>query len=321
MFSMYMEITKENKAQIRDDFVKKMTKAVEDELDAVGRRYKGLGPNRRQEFKNALAEALAALTKPPVDTRVPDEVVGQLASLGFTEEQADTILSLISLPENSTLDWWKNYNFAKRLGDNRGWTTTLYGACSGTGDLLMVLKELQKINPNHKLVKYIKPMEKTIGDDVTGLENLGKDIENLGDDKEWQRAVWKIYIKLYWNFAKDFADKTGTAKDRPGPKMTSPLTRGYMVDVALNHGSNMESFGPIIKKMRNKNETDESKWFLDFVEARRQLLKVGFQDLDTSKTGDRATLWANLFKTGNVELKRPMKLFRGYWTSTEPVLS
>jgi len=325
-----MEITSENKSQICDDFVKRMLKITEDELNAVGRKYRGLGPNRIKQFKNALAKELKAKVPtspvpdtptppvPSVDTHIPSEIVSQLAPLGFTESQADTILSLIALPENSTLDWWKNYNFAKRLGDGRGWTVTIYGACSGTGDLLMVLKELEKINPNHKLVKYISPMTKTKGEDNRGLENLGKDINSLGDDKEWQQAVWKIYIKLYWSFARNFADKL---INRPGPKLTSPLTRGFMIDTALNHGSDMSSFNPILKAMKNKDEMDEATWFLDFCEARRKLLKAGFQELDTSGTGYRCTLWADLFKTGNVNLVRPMKLFKGYWTSSEPVLN
>ena len=317
------EITDENKPEIRDAFVQKMLKIAEGELDVIGKQYTGLGPNRRAQFKSALAVELEKIpppappTPPKPITHVPEGVTAQLATMGFTEGDADTILSLISLPENSTLDWWDNYNFAERLHDGRGWTVTLYGACSGTGDLLMVLEELQKINPDHKLIKYIKPMKKTRGDDVTGLESLGKDINNLGDDKEWQEAVWKIYIKLYWAFARNFADKL---INRPGPKLTSSLTRGFMVDTALNHGPDIDSFNPVLKKMRNKNETDEGKWFLDFCEARRQLLKAGYQDLDTSKTGDRCTLWANLFKTGNVSLEKEFSVYKGYWTSKDPVL-
>ncbi|ABT16338.1 chitosanase [Acanthocystis turfacea Chlorella virus MO0605SPH] len=334
MFAISMSITPENKQSIIADYVKRMLALAEKELNAVGDRYKGLGPNRRVQFKTALGNALikgdpvptpdpeqSHDTKPAPGnvptpgpstgtTRIPSSIVPQLATLGFSETDADTILSLISLPENSNTEWWKNYNFASRLGDGRGWTVTLYGACSGTGDLVMILKDLQKINPHHKLVKYIPAMEKTEGEDVRGLENLGRDIKSLGDDKEWQQAVWDIYIKLYWNFARNFSDKL---INRPGAKLTSPLTRGFMVDTALNHGADLDSFGPILKGMNNKDEQDEATWFLDFCESRRKLLKRGFQDLDTSKTGDRCTLWANIFKSGNTSLTRPIKCYRGYW--------
>ena len=316
----YMSITADNKNRIIADYVTRMLALADAELDNVGKKYSGLGPNRRGQFKKALADALVSNpvvppVDPPVDppavsTHVPANAVAQLAPLGFTELQADTILSLISLPENSTTEWWDNYNYAERLGDGRGWTVTLYGACSGTGDLLMILKDLQKINPRHKLVKYIPAMEKARGENVKGLENLGKDIGSLGDDKEWQQAVWDIYIKLYWAFARNFADKL---LNRPGAKLTSPLARGFIVDTALNHGADLESFGPILKGMRNQDEQDEAKWFLDFCESRRKLLKKGFQDLDTSKTGDRCTLWSTIFNSGNVSLSRPINCFKGYW--------
>ena len=323
-----MRITDENKNELMQDFVAKMLTLVETHLGSI----EGLGPGRRANFKKALATELIDLNQtppsppvvvtplppppvvvtPPSDTHIPAEVFAQLESIGY-DEYADTILSLISLPENSTTSWWTNYNFAKRLGDGRGWTVTIFGACSGTGDLVLILEELQKINPEHKLCKYIHPMKKTFGDDITGLENLGKDIVNMGDDKEWQRAVWKIYIQVYWRFANDFSNKTGSAATRTGPKMILPVTRGFMVDVAINHGPGLSSFMPILRKMRNKSEPDELRWCLDFCDARRQLLKAGYQSLDTSGTGDRCVLWADIIKSNNLQLKRPIQCHAGYW--------
>jgi hypothetical protein len=325
-----MRITDENKAFLMQDFVAKMMALVETQLDSID----NLGPGRRENFKKALSKELVkpiTLTptepippkpEPPVivtpptspsDTHIPADVVAQLESIGYDGYMADTILSLISLPENSTTSWWTNYNFAKCLGDGRGWTVTLFGACSGTGDLLMILGELQKINPGHKLCKYIHPMKKTIGDDITGLENLGKDIVYMGDDEDWQCAVWKVYIKLYWNFANDFSSKTGSCDKRPGPKLTMPVTRGFMVDVSINHGPDLMSLTPIIRKMKNKSEPDELRWCLDFLEARRQLLKAGYKHLDSSGIGGRCILWSDIIKSGNVNLKRPITCHPGYW--------
>ena len=328
-----MRITDENKYDMSKDFVVKMMKLIETQLDSI----EGLGPGRRVNFKKALAIELINMTTflptspvvvtsvyspqafvtPPTETpmensHIPTEVVAQLEAIGYSG-YADTILSLISLPENSTTSWWTNYNFAKCLGDGRGWTVSLFGACSGTGDLLMILAELQKINQNHKLCKYIRPMANTFGDDITGLENLGKDIVYMGDDEEWQRAVWKVYIKLYWTFANDFASKTGTCEKRPGPKLTLPVTRGFIVDTAINHGPDLMSLTPILRKMKNKSEPDELRWILDFVEARRQLLRAGYQSLDISGTGDRCVLWADIIKSGNLHLQRPINCANGYW--------
>lgn len=257
-------------------------------------------------------------TEPPAPkTNIPPEAAAALARLGFGEAEADTTLGLISLPENSTTEWWKQYNYIEALGDGRGYTATLFGACSGTQDLLMILEEVKALAPKHPLVKYIAPMKKTRGDDMKGLGGLDKVIGALGDDgpdaAAWRRAVWTVYVKLYWTFAAAFSDKTGECSGRPGPKLTTPLARGFMVDTALNSGSNMDSMKPILKKMKKPNETDEMLWFYDFVEARRKLLKSGFEDLDTSKTGDRCVLWREIAKSGNLTLTRPIECFKGYW--------
>ena len=54
------------------------------------------------------------------------------------------------------------------------------------------------------------------------------------------------------------------------------------------HGSNMDSFKPILKKMKKPNETDEMLWFYDFVEARRKLLKSGLRTSTRAKLGTDA---------------------------------
>lgn len=246
-------------------------------------------------------------------TNVPARVAPALEALGFPAATADTILSLISLPENSTPRWWKNYDYIEALHDGRGYTATLFGACSGTGDLLMILQALQRIEPDHPLTEFVPALKKARGDDIKGLKGMEKAIKGLGSDPAWRQAVWEVYVKLYWSFAAAFADKTGDCSKRPGPKMTTPLTRGFMVDVALNHGGNMPSFDPILKRMMNPNQGDELSWFYDFVEARRAMLKRGVDDLDTSRTGHRCTLWANIAREGNLTLARPIEVFPGYW--------
>ncbi len=247
------------------------------------------------------------------ETHIPPSASKYLVPIGYSIDSAETILSLIALPENSTTEWWKNYNYIENLHDGRGYTVTLFGACSGTGDLLMIFEELAKIKPDHPLVKYIPALKKTKGSNVKGLEGLETAIKKLGNDLAWQEAVWQVYVKLYWAFAARFSDKTGDCAKRPGPKLTTPLTRGFMVDAAINAGANLESQMPFIKKMKNPEEQDELKWFLDFAETRRVMLKKGYDDQDTSRTGDRCTLWANIAKAGNMTLRRPIECFKGYW--------
>lgn len=249
------------------------------------------------------------------DTHIPADIAPQLRRLmDMSAGQCDTVLRLISLPENGNPTWWKHYNYIEDLDDGRGFTCTIFGACSGTGDMLMIFEEIKKLDPKHALVKYIPSLKKCKGGHIDpGCKSLPQAFKKLGTDPTWQRAVWKVYIDLYWTFAAAFASKTGSCAKRPGAVLTSATSKGFMVDTAINHGANLESLQPILKKMKNPRETDERMWILDFINTRRAILKSGWQDLDTSKSGDRALLWKALVESGNTTLARPIQAHRGYW--------
>lgn len=245
---------------------------------------------------------------------IPSSVQDKIRlEMGMTPEQADTTLQLICLAENGEPQWWKHYNYIERLGDGRGYTVTIFGACSGTGDLDMIFDELAKASPQHALLKYHASLKKCKGEKVSGIEGLLKDIPALGDDAAWQKAVWAVYMKLYWNFASAFASKTKECQKRPGPVLKSALAKGFMVDTAINHGADMDSFKKILHRMKRADAIDEKEWLLDFMETRRKMLKSGFDDLDTSRSGDRCTLWAELLKANNTSLALPIRAFGGYW--------
>lgn len=247
-------------------------------------------------------------------TRIPPAAQTAILSLmGLTAQQADAVLQLISLPENGKPQWWENYNYIERLGDGRGYTVTLYGACSGTGDLLMIFDELAKIDPAHSLLRYHAALRKCRGETVTGIQGLLKDIPALGEDDAWKRAVWAVYISLYWKFAAAFASKTKECEKRPGPALTTPLAKGFMVDTAINHGADMDSFAKILRRMQQPEQTNETMWLKDFMKTRQHMLKSGVDDLDTSRTGDRCRLWRDLLKTGNTQLAPPIMAVDGYW--------
>lgn len=252
---------------------------------------------------------------PAVATHVPRAAVQALGGT-FSERQIDTVLQLISLPENGMPDWYKNYGFIEFLGDGRGFTATIFGACSGTGDLAMVFDALADVSPRSEacdeLLTYRDKLKRKRGDDIRGIEGIKGIIRGLGDDPAWQEAVWRVYVKLYWQFAGDWAAKTGGAADRPGPVLTTAAGRGFMVDTAINHGADVESFQPILDRMDDPETEDESSWLTDFARARQDMLRSGYDDLDTSRTGDRCDLWMDLFD-GNPDLATPFKAYKGYW--------
>ena len=251
-------------------------------------------------------------------TPIPAASVREIQALmGLTPEQANVTLQLISLAENGEPRWWNHYGYLERLGDGRGYTATIFGACSGTGDLAMVLDELADIAPGHALLQYRAALKKCKGERVDGIQGMLGAVPRLNGDEAWRRAVWAVYLKLYWKFAAAFAAKTGECARRPGPPLTTALAKGFLVDTAINHGADMGSFRPILDRMDKAadgvDEADEADWLRRFVGARKRLLKSGFQDLDTSGTGDRCALWMRLLKEGNLALRPPIKARAGYW--------
>lgn len=248
------------------------------------------------------------------NTQVPRLALRRLPWL--TERQVDLIMQLVSLPENSTPKWYNNYGYIEFLGDGRGFTATIFGACSGTGDLRLVLEELAKVEERSKacdrLLEYGDALARKRGDDIKGIEGMKPLIERLGDDPAWQEAVWRAFLKLYWAFTLDWAEKRGGAAGRPGPRIDSVAGRGFILDTAINHGANGESFEPILSRMRRRDSKDERAWLEDFAGARMELLRSGYQELDTSGTGDRCRLWMPLF-AGNPDLQPPIKAHHGYW--------
>src|SRR6185437_7226410 len=49
-------------------------------------------------------------------------------------------MELVSSAENSSLDWKKQYGYIEDIKDGRGYTAGIIGFCSGTGDVLELVR-------------------------------------------------------------------------------------------------------------------------------------------------------------------------------------
>lgn len=265
-------------------------------------------------------------------------------TFGLTPTMIDTIQAMVACPENGSSQWplFLNYIEYGDDADIRGYTVTLFGACSGTGDLYKVFKNLQTINPKHPLCAYIPALKETRRGDLTGIEGLAHvngdpkkakadwskwtpngrthldhiqgDLATVPlDDEDWARAVWTTYDAEYWKSAADFCLKQGRCSKRPGPILSTPLALGIMVDTSLNHGpawywKEEQTWTKIFSGMRHPENTDQATWLDDFLDSRRRLLRSGFMGLDWSKTGDRCLLWRHVVDAKNWTLTRPIHL-------------
>lgn len=82
----------------------------------------------------------------------PVQGAGEVENAGGTETIAagrlrDTVFSLVSSAENSSLDYRAQYAYIEDIGDGRGYTAGVIGFTSGTGDLLLVVQEYVALKP------------------------------------------------------------------------------------------------------------------------------------------------------------------------------
>lgn len=111
---------------------------------------------------------------------------GDLADPG-TKEIA---MQIVSSAENSSLDWRAQYRYIEDIGDGRGYTAGIIGFCSGTGDMLAVVRDYRRARPGNRLARFIPALRRVNGTD--SHHGLGRRFvrawRRAARDKRFQRA-------------------------------------------------------------------------------------------------------------------------------------
>ncbi|KAI9091906.1 lysozyme-like domain-containing protein [Phlyctochytrium arcticum] len=217
---------------------------------------------------------------------------------GLTIQQCETIMSLVSIAENSTTNWWQNYAYCEDIKDGRGITVSLVGFCSGTGDLLWVLLDLQRLQPNHPLTHYIPAVESVNGSKKTrGLGRFATDLKKY-DDQSWRQAVWDGIMNFYWVPAMDFAMREGCR---------SALAKGFLFDLALNHGAEeMTVMAKRVSARKPCHGGDEGAWLFELIQVRERIIVHEDQSTNSGQP-DRCRMFAQILREGNFDLCRPIR--------------
>ncbi|TMW69423.1 hypothetical protein Poli38472_001579 [Pythium oligandrum] len=215
-------------------------------------------------------------------------------------------MSLVSIPENSKIEWWTNYDYCEDINGDRGFTVSLVGFCSGTSDLLRVVRDVATAKPSHPIAQFVKPLEAVDGTPShMGLGSLCSTIHSNNDDT-WKNAVWNGIRREYWDPAAEWAAKHG---------LTSALSKGFLFDVALNHGS--EVIDELAKKTgKNPKTVGEKAFMMEFMKARAAVITSGDDTTNNGQT-DRVDLWKSILQKENMQLKRPLKDLKCYGDTFE----
>jgi len=222
---------------------------------------------------------------------------------GMSREQCDTIMSLVAIAENATTKWWKKFDYCENIGDGRGITTSLIGFTSKTSSLLWVVERLASFDPEHPLVEFLPALRKANGSDSTrGLKNFG-DVLAANCTESWKRAVWDGIVENYWQPAMDFANEM---------KCRYPITKGFLFDLALNHGTNqMAKMAKRLAATAPCKGGDEKEWLSHLIWQRAYIIKNEQWSTNSGQT-DRCDMWKSVLESGNVELRRPITGLKCY---------
>ncbi|MDQ1295727.1 MAG: chitosanase [Actinomycetota bacterium] len=211
-------------------------------------------------------------------------------------------MQLVSSAENSSLDWRAQYAYIEDIGDGRGYTAGIIGFCSGTGDLLEVVKRYTADSPKNILAKYLPALEKVDGTDShTGLGSAFVQAwETAAADPVFQRAQDAERDETYFNPAVAQAEKDGLRA----------LGQFIYYDAMVMHGpgSDDESFGGIrAAALRDADPVarggDETEYLDAFLDARAAAMRVEEAHSDTSRvdTAQRVFL-----REANLDLNPPL---------------
>ena len=77
----------------------------------------------------------------------------------------EVAMQLVSSAENSSLDWRAQFSYIEDIGDGRGYTAGIIGFCSGTGDMLQVVRAYTRAKPGNRLARFVPALRRVNGTD------------------------------------------------------------------------------------------------------------------------------------------------------------
>ncbi|WP_026508362.1 chitosanase [Butyrivibrio sp. MC2013] len=230
----------------------------------------------------------------------PDRASGENISEGRLRQ---TVMSLVTSAENSSLDYTRQYGYIEDIGDGRGYTGGIIGFTTGTADLLDVVEVYVALKPdNNGLKKYIPALQSAIGSDTH--KGLGQAFVNAwkaaAQDREMIEAQDTILDEMYMKPSVEMAVKDGL----------SPLGQYIYYDAMVVHGPGEDglSFGGIRKEAMKNEKTpsqggDEAEYLRAFLTARTSVMLTEEAHSDLS----RLQAQSKFIDEGKYNLELPLK--------------
>lgn len=217
--------------------------------------------------------------------------------------EKDIAMQLVSSNENSSLDWKAQYAYIRDIGDGRGYTGGIIGFCSGTGDMLQLVQNYTRQEPDNVLAKYIPALQADNGSaSHDGLDpNFTADWQSAAQDPVFQQAQNDERDQIYFNPAVSQAKQDGLGA----------LGQFIYYDAIVMHGpgSDQNAFGGIRATAMSNAATpaqggDEVTYLNAFLDARKAAMQTEQAHSDTSRVDTEQRVF---LQNGNLSLAPPLQ--------------
>ncbi len=216
--------------------------------------------------------------------------------------EKEIAMELVSSAENSTLDWRREYGYIEDIGDGRGYTAGLIGFCSGTGDMLQLVRSYAAAEPRAPLAGFVPALRRVDG--TASHRGLGAPFvaawRRAARDPVFRRLQMRELDRVYFDPAvrRAKADGLGT------------LGQFVYYDAIVMHGPGQDSssFGGIRRRAMAAARTpaqggSEVTYLEAFLDVRRAQMESEAEHGDTSRIDDEQL---RFLREGNLALRPPL---------------
>jgi len=229
---------------------------------------------------------------PAVPTAQPDAAPSQ--SLADADKK-DIAMQLVSSAENSSLDWRAQYSYIEDIGDGRGYTAGIIGFCSGTGDMLELVRQYTAAVPDNPLAPYLPALESVDGTD--SHEGLDPGFEDA-----WARAALTPEFQAAQDAERDhvYFDPSVALAQEDG---LGVLGQFAYYDAAVMHGfEGMQ--GIRSRALAAADPADEVAYLQVFLDERETEMRKEAAHEDTTRVSTAQRVFLD---DGNLDLHLPLR--------------
>lgn len=216
--------------------------------------------------------------------------------------EKEIAMELVSSAENSTVDWRREFGYIEDIGDGRGYTAGLIGFCSGTGDMLQLVRSYTAAEPSDPLAPFLPALRRVNGS--ASHAGLGPPFvtawRRAAKDPIFRRLQLSELDRVYFDPAvrRAKADGLGT------------LGQFIYYDAIVMHGpgQSASSFGGIRRRAINHAPTpaqggSQVTYLNAFLDVRRAQMKTESKHGDTSRIDDEQR---RFLRERNLSLRPPL---------------